>query len=389
MTGPLTGIRVVELAAIGPAPFAGMMLADLGAEVIRVGRLDGDDQAATAPTHGVLNRGRRWMQLDLKKPESVEVVRKLAASADVFTEGFRPGVAERLGLGPDVLLADNPRLVYGRMTGWGQDGPRATSAGHDLGYIALIGALHPCVDPTGRPTPPLNMLGDFGGGGMLLLAGVLAALWSAARTGKGQVIDAAIVDGTALLTGMHQAMTGSGLWAQPPGGNLFDGGAPFYGVYRTRDDKWLSVAAIEPKFYALLLDGLGLDIDPARQNDQATWPTTKAVVAERIRSRDRSEWEQIFAGSDACVAPVLDPVEAATDDHLRARGTYADRDGLRHPAPAPRFSGTPTELPTSAGHDETAQILHELGYAEDHLVEFTRSGAIRDAAADRHTKGND
>ncbi|WP_265443618.1 CaiB/BaiF CoA transferase family protein [Flexivirga meconopsidis] len=386
MTGPLTGVRVVELSAIGPAPFAGMLLADLGAEVIRVGRLAGDDEEAMRPTHGVLNRGRRWMQLDLKQPEAQEAVRKLAATADVLTEGFRPGVAERLGLGPEALLAINPRLVYGRMTGWGQTGPRAATAGHDLGYIALSGALAPCVAADGTPTQPLNMLGDFGGGGMLLAVGVLSALWSAARTGEGQVVDAAIVDGAALLTGMHQAMLASGLWAAAPGGNVFDGGAPFYGSYRTADGRWLSVAAMEPKFYGQLLQGLELDLDPAAQLDQSSWPATRSVFASRIAEKTRDEWIAAFDGLDACVAPVLEPAEVTGDPHLADREVYVERDGLRHPAPAPRFSHTPTTLPADGGADETATILHDLGYTDDQLTALADAGAIK--PADAGPKGN-
>ncbi|MFC6703901.1 CaiB/BaiF CoA transferase family protein [Flexivirga alba] len=319
MPGPLDGVRVVELAAIGPAPFAGMLLADLGADVINVGRL-GNDGGMTAAAHRVLLRGRRFVHLDLRHPAGVEVVEDLVRGADVLTEGFRPGVAERLGLGPDDLRAVNPRLVYGRMTGWGQDGPRAGDAGHDLGYLALSGALAPSVGDGGRPVAPLNMLGDFGGGGMLLAVGVLSALFSAQQTGEGQVVDASILDGTALLTAMHQSMLASGMWQQPPGGNLFDGGAPFYRVYRTADDKWLSVAAVEPKFYATLLDGLGVDADPAEQYDQVHWPELRVTFATRITSRMRDEWVETFTGRDACVVPVLDPDEAAADPHVIARG---------------------------------------------------------------------
>lgn len=360
MSGPLAGVRVIEIAAIGPAPFTGMLLADLGAEVIRIDRPRADPSYEAM--HAVLNRGRRRMTLDLKSPHGVAAVRRLAETADILTEGFRPGVAERLGIGPAQLHAANPALVYGRMTGWGQDGPRATAAGHDINYIALSGALAPAVGSDGAPTAPLNMLGDFGGGGMLLAVGLLAALHHARATGEGQVIDAAIVDGAALLTGMHQAMLAVGAWPNPPGHNLFDGGAPYYGVFRTADDRFLSVGAIEPQFYRLLLTGLDLaDIDPATQNDQATWPVVRARVAGRIAERTLAHWTAVFEGTDACVAPVLEPEQALTDAHLGARSTYLMVDGVQHPAPAPRFSLTETRLPPVGAVDETQQILAEVG----------------------------
>lgn len=376
MSKPLEGVRVVELSAIGPAPFAGMMLADMGAEVIRVGRLAGDDAVAMAPTHGVLNRGRRFVQLDLKRPGAAQVVQDLARHADIVTEGFRPGVAERLGVGPQDLQAVNPALVYGRMTGWGQDGPRAPSAGHDLGYIALSGALGPCVGSDGKPVQPLNMLGDFGGGGMLLVSGVLAALLAAERTGRGRVVDAAIVDGAALLTAMHQAMLGSGLWSAPPGGNVFDGGAPFYALYRTKDDRWLSVAAMEPKFYAQLLAGLQLSLDPNDQQDQASWPQQRAAFAARVAERSRAEWLAVFDGLDACVAPVLDTDELLTDEHLAARGVYRDVEGVLHPAPAPRFDGVAAPVPDVATVDQTRAVLRELGYDEQRVADLAAMNVI-------------
>ncbi|NHN55588.1 CoA transferase [Calidifontibacter sp. DB0510] len=375
MAGPLTGVRVIELGAIGPAPFAGMLLGDLGAEVIRVAR-HGDDAAAQRAVHGVLLRGRRFVQADLKAPGGAELVRRLVQGADVLTEGFRPGVAERLGIGPDDLLAGNPRLVYGRMTGWGQDGPLAASAGHDINYIALSGALAPCVGSDGAPVAPLNMLGDFGGGGMLLAVGVLAALLHARATGEGQVVDAAIVDGSALLTAMHQAMLGSGLWAAPPGGNIFDGGAPFYGVYRTADDRWLSVGAIEPAFYADFVRGLGMPGLPDR-DDPANWPQLKQQVAARIAERSLEEWTDAFAGLEACVAPVLDPAEAPDHPQLAAREVYREWDGLRHPAPAPRFSATTVDWPpTAEATDSTYDVLREIGCSTDELDQWTSSGVI-------------
>jgi alpha-methylacyl-CoA racemase len=375
MSGPLDGVRVVEVAAIGPAPFAGMLLADLGAEVINVGRLD-DTGGMAAAAHRVLHRGRRFVHLDLKHPAGAEVVRDLATEADVFTEGLRPGVAERLGIGPEELLAANPLLVYGRMTGWGQDGPRSGQGGHDLGYLALSGALAPCVDDSGRPIAPLNMLGDFGGGGMLLAVGVLSALYAAGRTGEGQVVDASILDGAALLTSMHQAMVATGQWTAPPGGNIFDGGAPFYRAYRTADDKWLSVSAIEPKFYRAFLEGLGLDIAPETQYDQSGWPELRVIFADHIVTRTRDAWVEAFAGRDACVVPVLEPDEAAADPHLTARSVYVDAGGIRQPAPAPRFSGTPTQLPPESPTDETATVLGEFGYTQADIRRLADAGVI-------------
>lgn len=378
MPGPLEGVRVVELAAIGPAPFAGMLLADLGAEVIHVARPDDTGgMPAAAAAHRVLLRGRRLVHVDLKHPAGADVVRDLAAAADVFLEGFRPGVAERLGVGPDDLLAANSRLVYGRMTGWGQDGPRAGEAGHDLGYLALSGALAPCVGDDGRPVAPLNMLGDFGGGGMLLTVGVLSALLAVQQTGEGQVVDAAIVDGAALLTAMHQGMLAAGQWESPPGGNLFDGGAPFYRVYRTADDRWLSVSAVEPKFYAALLDGLDLPLDPAAQHDRSRWRAWRETFAARIATRTRDEWVELFAGADACVVPVLEPDEAAADAHLVERGVYVDAGAIRHPAPAPRFSVTPTELPGDGLDDQTAAVLGEFGYTAADLRRLADARVIR------------
>lgn len=384
MPGPLDGVKVVELAAIGPAPFAGMLLADLGAEVINIARI-GEPGAMNGAAQRVLLRGRRFVHVDLKHPAGADVVRDLAAGADVFIEGFRPGVAERLGVGPDELLGVNSRLVYGRMTGWGQDGPRADQAGHDLGYLALSGALAPCVGDDGRPVAPLNMLGDFGGGGMLLAVGVLGALYAAQQSGEGQVVDAAIVDGAALLTAMHQGMLAAGLWDAPPGGNLFDGGAPFYRVYRTGDDRWLSVSAVEPKFYAALLDGLGLPIDPAGQYDASHWPALRDTFAARIATRSRDEWVEHFAGRDACVVPVLAPDEAAVDPHLVDRGVYVDTGAIRHPAPAPRFSETPTELPAESPDDETTTVLGEFGYTHSDIRRLADAGVIAPLHAEDHT----
>lgn len=321
-------------------PFAAMLLADLGADVVRVDR-PGEDLSGT---HAVLLRGRRSMVLDLKSGHGRDEVLGLVERSDVLLEGFRPGVAERLGLGPDVALARNPRLVYGRMTGWGQDGPYAAMAGHDITYLAVSGVLDAFTGEGGRPVPPLNLLGDFGGGGALLAFGVLAGVLHARATGEGQVVDAAIVDGVAAMTAMQQSLFASGGWSRPRGENLFDGGAPFYRCYRTLDDRWMAVGAIEPVFYARLLTGLGLE--PAdllgAQLDPAGWSRTSAVLAERFATRTQDEWTGVFAGLDACVAPVLTLEEARHDPHLVARHTYVARPGEPvQPGSVPRFSRTP------------------------------------------------
>jgi alpha-methylacyl-CoA racemase len=356
MSGPLNGLVVIELAGIGPAPFAGMLLADLGADVIRVDR---PVRSATAdgsiapgdPRHELLGRGKRSIAVDLKRPRGAEVVRALAAEADALIEGFRPGVAERLGVGPADCHAVNPRLVYGRMTGWGQDGPLAQTAGHDVVYLAISGVLHAIGPAGGSPVPPLNLIGDYGGGGMLLAAGVLAALWSAQCTGTGQVVDAAIIDGAALLATQLYGLFHSGLWRDDRGANLLDGGAPFYGVYPTADGRYLAVGPLEPKFYAEFVARLGLDPEQIpSQYDVAGWPRLREAIAARLATRTRDEWMSVFDGGDACVAPVLSLREAAGYDepghrHLTARRTFIEAHGIRQPAPAPRFGGTPPGPP--------------------------------------------
>ncbi|MFB6393128.1 CaiB/BaiF CoA transferase family protein [Polymorphospora lycopeni] len=347
MSGPLTGLTVVEIAGLGPAPFAGMLLADLGATVVRVDR-PGEPGLIADPRHDVLNRGKLSIAVDLKDPRGAAVVLALAAAADVLVEGFRPGVAERLGIGPADCHAVNSRLVYGRMTGWGQDGPRARTAGHDLTYLAATGVLHAIGPADGAPVPPLNLLGDYGGGGMLLAAGVLAALWQTGRGGPGQVVDAAIVDGTALLATQLFGLVHGGLWQDRRGANLLDGGAPFYGVYPTADGRHLAVGPIEPRFYAEFVERLGgLGTEPPDQYDVTRWPRLRALIAERIASRTRDEWVAVFAGSDACVAPVLSLGEAPDDPHLAARDVFVESYGVRQPAPAPRFSATPAGPPAS------------------------------------------
>ena len=381
MSGPLEGIRIVELAGLGPAPFAGMMLADAGADVVRVDRFDrATYPPRTDPHVDLLNRGRRSVAVDLKRSEGVEVVLRLAAAADGLMEGFRPGVAERLGIGPDACLARNPRLAYGRMTGWGQGGPMAPAAGHDIDYIALAGALEPIGRAGDRPVPPLNLVGDFGGGGMLLAFGLVAAMLSARTTGKGQVVDAAMVDGAASLMTMMFAFRQLGWWKEERGVNILDTGAHFYEVYETSDGGFMAVGAIEPQFYAELLDRLGLaDAGLPDQNDRARWPEMKERFAARFATRTRAEWEEVFAGSDACVAPVLSPAEAPDHPHNRARSTFTEVAGVVQPAPAPRFLSTPGEIrrppPNPGQHGDDA--LADWGFAAGEVEQLRREGAIR------------
>jgi alpha-methylacyl-CoA racemase len=363
--GPLHGVRVVEFAGLGPGPFCGMLLADLGADVVRIDRRGtrGGLIGALGGT-SLLDRGKRSIALDLKDPADLDVVRALVQRADVLLEGFRPGVMERLGLGPDELLAVRPQLVYGRMTGWGQTGPLADSAGHDIGYIALTGALGASGRVDERPAPPLNLLGDFGGGGAFLALGALAALLHARATGQGQVVDAAIVDGTAVLTTMIHGMLDLGMWRDRRGVNLLDTGAPFYDVYRCSDGKFLAIGALEEPFYAALLDGLGLAGDESLPDrmDPARWPELRARFTELFASRSRDEWWRAFEGTDACVAPVLSLVEATADRHNRERGVFVEVDGVVQPDTAPRFSATPGavgRVPAVGEHD--AEIRAELG----------------------------
>jgi alpha-methylacyl-CoA racemase len=345
--GPLAGIRVLEFASLAPAPFACMLLSDLGADVLRVA--NPADPGLTAAIHpgDPLDRGRAVVALDLKQPEAVSAALDLAGRADVLVEGFRPGVMERLGLGPDACLERNPRLVYGRMTGWGQDGPLARRAGHDINYLALSGALEPLGPPGAPPSPPLNYVADFGGGGMLLAVGVLAALVERDRSGRGQVVDAAMTDGSALISGIVHGLRARGLWQRERGGNLFDGSAPFYAAYTCSDGRFVAVGAVEPQFYAELIAELGLadEIATADQYQRATWPDTTQQLAEAFAARSRDEWAELFAESDACVTPVLTPWEAAGHPHNAARGTFTEVSGHVHPAPAPRFSRTPAADP--------------------------------------------
>jgi alpha-methylacyl-CoA racemase len=364
-TGPLRGVKVVELAGIGPGPHACMILADLGADVIRVDRPGG--QPLTGGPTDLLNRGRPSVALDLKHPDAIATVLDLVETADVLVEGLRPGTTERLGLGPDACLGRNPALVYGRMTGWGQDGPLATTAGHDLGYVAVTGALHAMGQDKSRPHFPGNLVGDFGGGSTYLVIGILAALLEARVSGRGQVVDAAIVDGTAHLNSMATGFLASGLYREERAANLLDGGAPFYDVYETADGRHLAVGALEPRFYDELVRLLDIAGTAPDRNDPANHPELRRVIAAAVRSRSQAEWVEVFDGSDACVAPVIPLSEAFTHPHLTARGTFVDRDGITQPAPAPRFSRTGATLtsppPARAGQD-TRDALAAWGIAD-------------------------
>jgi len=372
--GPLAGLRVVELAGIGPAPFAALLLAELGADVVRVDRPGGGGPIASV-TAG-LNRSRPSIAVDLKNPEGRATVLRLVDGADILVEGLRPGVMERLGLGPDECLARNPRLVYGRMTGWGQDGPLATAAGHDITYAAITGALHLMGGPD-RPRPPVNVLADFGGGTLYLLVGVLAALHARERTGRGQVVDAAMVDGAASLVTMVYGMLNAGLWRDERAANLLDGGAPFYDTYACADGRFVAVGALEPQFYAALLEGLGLSL-PEGQYDTAAWPEHRRALAAAFAGRTRDEWAEHFAGTDACVAPVLALGEAPDHPHLRARGVFASTSAGPVPRVAPRFSQTPGLDPgpePAVGADTTAYLLGH-GFTRDEVDALLASGAV-------------
>jgi alpha-methylacyl-CoA racemase len=380
MSGPLAGLRIIEIAGIGPGPFCAMMLADMGADVIRVDRAQnvmGGDPAT--PPADVLNRGRRSIGVDLKHPDGVEAALSLIETADGLIEGFRPGVMERLGLGPDAALARNPKLVYGRMTGWGQDGPYAPTAGHDINYIALAGAL----DPIGRrgeaPVPPLNLVGDFGGGGMLLAYGLVCGLLNAQRTGEGQVVDAAMVDGAAVLTTMFHAFRAMGIWQDERGTNMLDTGAHYYDVYATADGKYVSIGSIEPQFYKELLRLTGLEgVELPWQNDRGEWPAMKERLAEIFKTKTRDEWCEVMEGTDVCFAPVLSLGEAPLHPHNVHRGTFIELDGAVQPAPAPRFSGTPVSVqrPPSHAGQHTDEVLAEWGLDTDRIAKLREAGAI-------------
>ena len=390
MSGPLQGLRIVELAAIGPAPFAGALLADLGADVIRVDRIPLAGAIADPPPRfDLYNRNKRSVALDLKRREGVGAALRLIAGADALTEGFRPGVAERLGLGPAECLAVNPRLAYGRMTGWGQDGPLAHEAGHDIDYLALTGALH-SIGTAERPVPPLNLVADLGGGAMYLAVGILAAVFSAQRSGRGQIVDCAMVDGVANLMSAFQAYRQRGLWTEGRAENVVDGGAPYYGTYATRDGMWLAVGAMEPQFYAALLQLLGLADTPLpAQDDRVAWPALRERFAAVFRTRTREEWVQAAAGRDACIAPVLSIDEAPAHPQMQARGSFTPLEGVLHPTPAPRFSATPAALRrrAPAAGEHSREILAECGLDDAQFDALRAAGACHQSASPSSPQG--
>ena len=384
MSGPLAGYRVIEIAGIGPGPFAAMMLADMGAEVIRVDRAGAVRPLPGTPHFDVLMRGRRNVAVDLKQPEGVEALLTLVESADALIEGFRPGVMERLGVGPDVCLARNPKLVFGRMTGWGQDGPYAQAAGHDINYIALAGALAHFGRAGEAPVPPLNMVGDFGGGGMFLAYGIVCALLEAQRSGAGQVVDTAMVDGAAVLMSMFWAFKSIGMHNENARGtNLLDTGAHFYDVYRCADGEYISVGSIEPQFYAELLRLTGLEGDEqfAKQMDRAEWPNLKSRLTEVFAQKTRAEWCELMEATDVCFAPVLTMSEAAQHPHNVARNTFVEFAGITQPAPAPRFSRTVPELdqPPAYAGEHTRDVLSDWGVPAERIDAWVASGAVRQA----------
>ncbi len=376
--GPLNGVKILEVGGIGPGPFCGMMLSDMGAEVVRIERKG--PLTLGEPKYDILTRNRRSVIMDLRKPEGVEALLKMVEQVDALQEGFRPGVMEKLGLGPDVCLERNPRLVYGRMTGWGQEGPLAKAAGHDINYISLSGALHAIGRKGERPLPPLNLVGDFGGGGMLLAFGMVCALFEAQRSGKGQVVDAAMVDGSAVLMAMIYGFRSSGFWTDDRGCNMLDTGSHFYDTYETADGKYISIGSIEPQFYALLLKHTGLEDDPEFQNqmDPSKWPELKEKIAKVFKSKTRQEWCEIMEGTDVCFAPVLSLDEAPRHPHNEARKTFLDLDGVVHPAPAPRFSRTPTGTPRQPPNlgENTEEVLADFGFDAGAIQALRDAGVI-------------
>lgn len=376
--GPLAGLKVVELVGLAPAPFAATVLADYGADVVRVDRVKPGFDVPVFP-RDPLSRSRRWIGVDTKSDVGRDIVLRMVDDADVLIEGYRPGVTERLGLGPDDCLSRNPRLVYGRITGWGQDGPLAQTAGHDINYIGLSGALEPIGRAGERPVPPLNLLGDFGGGGMLLAMGVLAALVERSVSGRGQVVDASMVEGSALLTAGLHGLRNIGMWQRGRGSNMLDGGAPFYDTYETSDGRYVAVGAIEERFWTALLKVL--EIDPATvagRLDPEQWPAVREVLAGVIRTRTRDEWADRAAGTDACLTPVLDPTEAAAHPHNVARGSFVTLEGDTQPAPAPRFSRSEPQAPTAPvePRSSTSEVLTELGYSESEIDRMRTDGVI-------------
>ena len=379
-SGPLAGVRVIEIAGIGPGPFCAMMLADMGAEVLRIDRPGPADLGLPVePRFSVLHRGRRSVALDLKQSAAIEAVKRLVARADALIEGFRPGVMERLGLGPDECLAANPRLIYGRMTGWGQEGPMAPAAGHDINYIALAGVLHSIGRRGSAPVPPLNLVGDFGGGGMYLAFGVVCALLEAGRSGRGQVVDAAMVDGAASLAAAVYGLRAKGMWNDERGDNILDSGAPWYDVYETQDGKYVAIGSIEGRFYGDLLRLTGLTGEALPpQWDKARWGELRARFTEVFKQKTRDEWCRLMEGSDVCFAPVLSMAEAPAHPHNRARGTFVELEGVPQPGPAPRFSRTPGAIarPPATPGQHTEEALRDWGFSADDLARLRKAGAI-------------
>lgn len=379
--GPLAGFRIIEIAGIGPGQLCGMLLADMGAQVLRVSRFEDAESGPAIPARfNLMNRNRPTMAVDLKNAAGTGLILRLCESADALFEGFRPGVMERLGLGPEACLGRNPRLVYGRMTGWGQDGPLAAEAGHDTNYLALSGALASIGERDGPPVLPLNLVADFGGGALYLAVGLLAAMLEATRSGRGQVVDAAMIDGVASMTTMLHGLVAAGLWREQRGRNLLDGGAPFMRTYATADGGYVAVAALENHFYRNLLEGLGLaEVDPTRQMQVADWPGLQRRFAATFAKRSRSEWEAHFAGRDACVTPVLSLSEAVRHPHNVARRTFVDVDGITQPAPAPRFSrsGSAVPVPTATCNAGLTQVLDGWGVSAGECDRLAAAGALR------------
>ncbi len=371
--GPLSGIRVVEFAGIGPGPFAAMLLSDMGAEVIRIDRKGGRVPHKTEITY----RGRKAVALDMKRPEAVEAALKLIEKADALIEGFRPGVMERLGVGPEICLKRNPKLVYGRMTGWGQTGPLANAAGHDINYIALTGALHAIGNAGGKPVPPLNLVGDFGGGAMYMVFGLLCGIVEAQKSGRGQVVDCAMTDGAASLMAMFYGMTAMGIWQDKRGANMLDSGAHFYDTYETKDGKHVAIGSIEPQFYRELLEKTGID-DPAfaAQMDRNAWAPLKEKLAAIIKTKTRDEWDAIMLGSDVCYAPVLSIAEAPKHPHNAARKTFVEVEGIVQPAPAPRFSRTEPKIQGGPQGADNEAALAEWGFSKGEIAALNAAGAI-------------
>jgi len=373
--GPLSGVKIIEFAGIGPGPFCAMLLSDMGAEVIRIDRKN----ARGGSKFDVTSRGRRSLAIDLKSPQGIETCLKLIERADVVQEGFRPGVMERLGLGPDICLARNPRLIYGRMTGWGQSGPLAAAAGHDINYISLIGALHAIGHAGGKPVPPLNLVGDFGGGALYLAMGICAALFETSRSGKGQVIDCAMTDGAASLMAMFYGMHASGGWDDKRGVNLLDSGAPYYDTYETSDGKWISIGSLEPQFYALLREKAGLKEEEwADQKDRSMWAEKKKKIAAIFKMKTREEWCALMEGTDVCFAPVLSLSEVVSHPHNAARKTFVEHDGVVQPNIAPRFSRTTSEIqgPAPVNGAHSRDILSDWGFAPDAIDALAAQSVI-------------